>query len=83
MKVWFGCPGTVGPGKLGIRFWVAPGPVQAAIAKAGINSDGFSTSKDDLALPRVPAKKVDRPSENPENSRLSLRRLSEQRSVIR
>jgi hypothetical protein len=37
---------------LGLR-----GPVQAAIAKAGINGEGFSTSKDDLALPRVPQKR--------------------------
>ena len=42
---------------LGLR-----GPVQAAIAKAGINADGFSTSKDDLALPRVPAKRWTGPS---------------------
>jgi hypothetical protein len=37
---------------LGLR-----GPVQAAIAKAGVNGAGFSTSKEDMALPRVPEKR--------------------------
>ena len=41
---------------LGLR-----GPVQAAIAKAGINSDGFSTPQKDLALPRVPLKRWNGP----------------------
>ena len=55
-KVWFGCPGTVGPGKRGIRFWVCAVPCRRRLPKRELMQMAFPLRRMILPFRAFPPK---------------------------